>query len=425
MTAKKNRREAIELVLSWTVSLPEVLREASVRSKLYITGRGGRKARESLWKDWGERIRQRAEPPDIPPHLVEFLPPGTTQAMKEIRTGFSRLFRETVAGKNRKGNLEAVTARTNKLGQRIEDLRSNLISVHPVTTRGESTKPGLLSRLWAYDVVKVGTLAGTFFALLPLFVAYPAYKKERVLSDCHVPDMDAACEAKCPQAADYCSGRVTVTPNPTPRGMDTPTPTPAPTVSSLEQRTIDLIQSFANDGYIESTEGSFYAIADFSQTLTNPETYTWEPTGYSPKDFVITAHTVWDVTGDTVDPAYVGCGLGFREVPEDHTFYQLHIDLGGTAYLWQYMGGETWRDLAQAPYGKLSANRGEADIALLVEGPRLHFFVNGEHIFSQNDLQETPGQLSFVLYPSGTSPRTDKGFGTKCKMDHVALWVIE
>ena len=197
-----------------------------------------------------------------------------------------------------------------------------------------------------------------------------------------------------------------------------PPATAAPVTSDLEARTFELIQSFADEGYLESTSGTFHAIPDFNETWAQLNWYQWWDTGFAPKDFVVTAHTEWESASNTADWWNSGCGFVFREEDEDN-HYLAYLGMDGWVYLSRVKGGN-WAGLGENAYGDLDVPKGEADIAMVVEGRKLHYFVNGEHVLSRDDLQDVEGLLGLTLL-SGTN----KGFGTRCIMEDVALWEVE
>jgi len=195
-------------------------------------------------------------------------------------------------------------------------------------------------------------------------------------------------------------------------------PTAAPITSDLEVRTAALVESFVSDGYLQSASGTFHAIPDFNETWAQLNWYQWWETGYEPKDFVVTAHTNWESASDTADWWNSGCGFVFREESEDD-HYLVYLGMDGWVYLSRVKGGN-WASLGENAYGEVDVPKGEADVALLVEGRKIHYFVNGEHVLRRDDLQDTEGVLALTLL-SGTN----KGFGTRCLMTDIALWEIQ
>lgn len=207
----------------------------------------------------------------------------------------------------------------------------------------------------------------------------------------------------------------TATTRPTPSERP---PTSTPAISALETSTRDLVQSLANDGYLQSIFGTFHSLPDFNETWAQLNWYQWWDTGFEPKDFLITAHTGWESASDTANWWNSGCGFVFREDGKaDH--YLIYLGMDGWVYLSRVKSGN-WADLGHRTYGKVDIPKGEANVALLVEGRKLHFFVNGDHVITRDDLQDTSGVLGLTLL-SGTN----KGFGTRCIMDEIALWEIE
>ena len=178
------------------------------------------------------------------------------------------------------------------------------------------------------------------------------------------------------------------------------------------------MQSLADEGYLESTSGTFYTIPEFNETWAQLNWYQWWSTEHAPKDFLITAHTTWESASGTADWWNSGCGFVFRENGEDD-YYLAYLGMDGWVYLSRIKGGN-YAGLGPRAYGEVDVPKGEANVALLVEGRKLHYFVNGEHVLTRDDLQDTPGALSLTLL-SGTN----KGFGTRCIMDDVALWEIQ
>jgi hypothetical protein len=194
--------------------------------------------------------------------------------------------------------------------------------------------------------------------------------------------------------------------------------TTAPVTTELEARTLEFVEQLADDGYLQSTSGTFHAIPEFNETWAQLNWYQWWETGFAPKDFVVTAHTAWESASDTADWWNAGCGFVFREESEDD-HYLVYLGMDGWVHLARVKSGD-WASLGETSYGEVDVPKGEADIALVVEGREIHYFVNGEHVLSRDDLGESEGVLALTLL-SGTN----KEFGTRCIMDDIALWEIQ
>ena len=211
---------------------------------------------------------------------------------------------------------------------------------------------------------------------------------------------------------------VTATPAPATATATRRPPTPTPTVSPLETEMEALVQSLADDGYVSSTSGTYHELEDFDETWAQLNWYEWWETGFEPADFVISAHTQWDSASDKADWWNSGCGFVFRELGADDHFLA-YLSMEGYVTLSEVRDGK-YIELGYNRYGKVDTPEGEADVVLVVEGPMLHFFVNGERVYSRPGISDRPGKLGLTLL-SGTN----KGYGTRCEMEDVGLWVID
>jgi hypothetical protein len=174
----------------------------------------------------------------------------------------------------------------------------------------------------------------------------------------------------------------------------------------------------ADEGYLSSTDGKFVAIPDFTRIWAKLNWYQWWNTGYAPKDFLISAHTEWESRSNKADWWNSGCGFVFRERGEDDHFLA-YLGMDGWVYLSKVTNGKH-SYLGYKAYGTVSTPEGKADVIMIVEDKSFHYFVNGERVLSHNYIQDIGGNLGLTLL-SGTN----KGFGTRCKMEDIALWVIE
>lgn len=188
--------------------------------------------------------------------------------------------------------------------------------------------------------------------------------------------------------------------------------------SDLELETLALVQSMADEGYLLSTDGEFAPVEDFNETWAQMNWYQWWNTGYAPKDFMVSAHTKWVSASDTAEWWNSGCGFVFRERGEDEHFLA-YLGMDGWVYLSKVMKGK-WMGLGYKSYGKVDVPEGEADVVMILQGKQFHYFVNGERVLSRNDLQDIGGNLGLTLL-SGTNA----GFGTRCEMTDVALWILD
>lgn len=181
----------------------------------------------------------------------------------------------------------------------------------------------------------------------------------------------------------------------------------------------DMILDLYDDGYVAQTEGSYYTALDFDESWAQINWYQWWQTGYAPEDFIIRADASWDSASETANWFSSGCGFVFREDgPENH--YLAYLGLDGNVYFarsvrnnWSTVGRPSW-------YGRLDVPAGSAEIMLVVEGDRFTFFVNGDRVANRVDGSLDEGNLALTLL-SGTNA----GYGTRCSMTNIELWIFD
>lgn len=156
---------------------------------------------------------------------------------------------------------------------------------------------------------------------------------------------------------------------------------------------------------------------DFDETWAQLHWYQWWHTGFDLAYSVISADTEWVASSDKADWWNPRCGYVLRELSADDHFLA-YLSMEGCLTLSEVRNGNCI-DLGCNCYGKVDTPEGGADVALVVEGPMLHFFVNGERVYSRPGIRERAGNLGLTLL-SGTN----KGYGTLCEMEDVGLWVI-
>ncbi|MBN2386907.1 MAG: hypothetical protein JXB85_07795 [Anaerolineales bacterium] len=215
----------------------------------------------------------------------------------------------------------------------------------------------------------------------------------------------------------------TPTEAPTPTATTRPTLTPPPTrtpnlaaTQAYEDMAAD-VQGYYDNGYIESTNGSYYPLDEFFADWAQIGWYSWQQTGYDPADFVLQAHFSWETDTSTPNPS--GCGIVFR-LQNDGAHYVIFVTTDGYLHFgvndayFQFSGGQGY----YAP----AATGGEADFAMTVSGSTFNMFIDGEHVKTYygrtNDWLE--GDLAYTIL-SGTNA----GFGTRCEITNSELWVLE
>lgn len=184
------------------------------------------------------------------------------------------------------------------------------------------------------------------------------------------------------------------------------------------QPMVDLVTRLHNEGYLTSTDGTFFSLPDFDESWAQLSWYWFFPTSFSPTDFVISAHSEWDIASDKPDPWATGCGFVFREngIPNH---YLIFLALDGNVYFSRYYK-DSYDLIGSSYYGNVGIPQGSADIALAMEGSIVTFLVNGDVILNKYDNTLKSGNLDYTLI-SGTN----KDYGTHCRMTNIELWVLK
>lgn len=221
------------------------------------------------------------------------------------------------------------------------------------------------------------------------------------------------------------------TPKPTSTITTTPTATPVPTRTLRPTRTPDLaatqrydemyelVQELNESGYLTSTAGEYFELSDFEASMAMINYYEWYPTGRSATNFVFSAHFKWSTATKTPDVS--GCGVVFALQPNDD-HYAVFLDKSLLRFLRSSSGNNKRLGKTSGTDAYKFENPDEADFKLVVDGNHAYVFVNDNKVvvysLAQNVIMK--GRLAFALR-SGTN----KGYGTRCEMTNVRLWVME
>jgi hypothetical protein len=211
---------------------------------------------------------------------------------------------------------------------------------------------------------------------------------------------------------------------PSPTVEAPPTEKPAESQPSAPQVPADfeqVVKKYYDKGFLPSTKGEYHKLDDFSKDWAYINDYDLYETGYSPENFMVTAHFEWQSAIRYPDPS--GCGFGFHRQGDDHYLFFLDREMSwlGTwddsKRLFTRMGitsGNDWVGLG---------NPGKADIVLIVSQKKAYVMVNNNLAGSyelDTDWLIGPGELDYTVV-SGTN----KDYGTRCTMTKVNLWIFE
>jgi hypothetical protein len=156
----------------------------------------------------------------------------------------------------------------------------------------------------------------------------------------------------------------------------------------------DLVQKLVADGRLDSGEGKFTLMPDFSESLAMIDYIAPYFTGISPKNFVIRTDLAWEAASDKANWFSSGCGFIFH-IGDDGSYYYASLALDGNVSIGAHKPNYHYVDqLGKDYYGKVKSYK--------------------------SDLKYPSGMLAYSI-PSGTH----KDFGTRCTLTHVELWELK
>ncbi len=212
------------------------------------------------------------------------------------------------------------------------------------------------------------------------------------------------------------------TDTPTPTSTPEPTQTPLPTATHNMTATaqvesiLELVKDYNDQGILPSTKGTYKRLDDFSDEWAQNGWYRWTYTGADTTDFLLRAHLSWESASRSANPS--GCGFVIHQQSNDDHYLLFFANTGHVILEAQHNGGS----LVGWSYFGHAGQKGEADLILVVIGPRYKIYVDGKYVGTilAYDNIMTSGALSYTVV-SGIN--TD--FGTRCSMTDVDLWKIE
>lgn len=209
----------------------------------------------------------------------------------------------------------------------------------------------------------------------------------------------------------------TNTPRPSPTLRPTRTPNLAATQHAEELNAE--VQAYYDKGYLTTTEGKFDELDNFSYDWAQLGWYNWLPLQESASDFFLSAHFKWDSALKNSDTA--GCGFIFDLQPNDD-HYAVFLDRKKVYFLiTDHTRGYSKPITPTRGTGRVKFDYpAEADFTLIVKGAYAYALVNGEVVggYTLSQSRALRGDLGLTVL-SGTN----KGFGTRCEMTNLHLWI--
>lgn len=189
-------------------------------------------------------------------------------------------------------------------------------------------------------------------------------------------------------------------------------------ITAQAQDMADRIGPLYDQGIISSQRGTYHPLEDFDESWAQINWFQWWNTDYEPENFVIRADLFYSSASEKVNWFNSGCGFVFGLIDNDN-FHVAQLSLDGYVNLKYWAGGDgNW--IAKRPTRKLALPSGEAEIMMVVSDKRVTVYVDGDESLSEYASRLKTGKLAFTL-GSGTNI----GYGTRCKMTDVDLWIIE
>jgi hypothetical protein len=230
---------------------------------------------------------------------------------------------------------------------------------------------------------------------------------------------------------------LTSTPQPTatetlvPTATLTPTRTPRPTSTpnmTATQRAEDYqaeVQSYFDQGYLKTTEGSIEEVSMFVQRFAQLDWYSWEALGVNVADFFLSGHFQW--SSAYRNAAESGCGFVFA-IQEDGSHYAVFLDRARIIFL-DYDASYTYsrnvgltRGTGRVKFDNPFDHAVEADFTLIVNDTTAYVLVDqeltGQYTLAQSRILK--GDLGLTVL-SGTN----KDFGTSCAISNIHYWTPE
>lgn len=214
---------------------------------------------------------------------------------------------------------------------------------------------------------------------------------------------------------------ITLTPTRTPR----PTSIPNMTATQQAKEYQAEVQSYFDNGYIETTEGKIRKFGDFASQWAQLGWYRrfWLDGNGSTldfSDFAFNAHFKWSSAYRNADVS--GCGVAFAVQPNDD-HYAVFLDrskvlFAKTDYYYNLFGPT--RGTGAVDFENPFETPAEADFTLIVKDAYAYVLVNdeivGEYTLAQS--RSVKGQIMLAMI-SGTN----KGFGTRCSITNIHLFI--
>lgn len=202
----------------------------------------------------------------------------------------------------------------------------------------------------------------------------------------------------------------------------TPRPTQTPNLAATQQveEWNSEVQTYFDAGYLNTTEGAFRKLDDFSIEWAQLGWYDWRPLVHSASDFFMSAHFKWSSAYRNADLS--GCGFAFAIQPNGDQ-YAVFLDRSKVLFVqsdYYYYPVGTTRGTGQVKFDNPFDHPVEADFTLIVKDAYAYVLVDGQVVgeYTLSQSKKLRGNLGLALL-SGTN----KDFGTRCEMTNMHAWI--
>ena len=187
------------------------------------------------------------------------------------------------------------------------------------------------------------------------------------------------------------------------------------------------LDKLTTENVINSSEGTFYKIKDFNQSLNKIgiEGLFLAPSGYSPKYFILRTDVSWSTDGgQATDWALCAPLIAFHQTDKNFYLYTFAIGSGSPVNLLRFSNNIPTR-LNRGSPANLAAPDGNAKVAIVLFNNAIRLYINDKLVDTANysgfaTASEKPGTLSLGMM-SGNST----GYGFRVKMTNIELWEIK
>lgn len=195
-----------------------------------------------------------------------------------------------------------------------------------------------------------------------------------------------------------------------------PTLLPNAFATQISQAMFERVQEYYALGYIDSLDGEYLRLPDYSNDSNEVEHYWINTVGLELTNFVLTADLAWESAAITTDRV-AGCGLVFHLQDQGH--YSIFWGTDGQVHGLAEFNQEAIY-LGMAQFGP-ARSEGQISIGLIVSGSHFRALVDDQVIemFTGFDYELLLGDIGYA-----TNSATSEDYGIRCVFTNVQIWAL-